>query len=294
MPKQDVYKTNLPFTPYYINQERLIDIFSILNGGYSTFREILTEQKEEKQNKKNAKVKAGGGFKLFNLGADISLDSTKDKLNGVSTKESVVHTVPSMLAKTLDIMDERKYLQNISNSKITSYITFEAEFMINSVEDLMKEAKTIFELSKKLINLNGPSTNKQNNNTTNNNLSTKEIDGIIKNVNPLFNGKEIIGETENYSVFGNIIEKNLYLCEYGELINKKLKCFAQIKNIYDKGTDLMKNTVFSKIKDEKAKTSFISAMESFTQNDAYDFGYTAMANIEDKKTYELDIIALFQ
>ena len=41
------------FFPYYVNQERLLDIFAILNHGYSEFSEVSVSSKTEK-NKKDA------------------------------------------------------------------------------------------------------------------------------------------------------------------------------------------------------------------------------------------------
>ena len=36
------------FFPYYVNQSRLVDIYSILNGGYSEYSEITTAVSAEK------------------------------------------------------------------------------------------------------------------------------------------------------------------------------------------------------------------------------------------------------
>ena len=36
------------FFPYYINQSRLLDIYAILNGGYSEYAEITTSISTEK------------------------------------------------------------------------------------------------------------------------------------------------------------------------------------------------------------------------------------------------------
>ena len=34
------------FFPYYINQSRLLDIYAILNGGYSEYAEITTRDRK--------------------------------------------------------------------------------------------------------------------------------------------------------------------------------------------------------------------------------------------------------
>ena len=40
MPKHDKETKVELFFPYYINQSRLLDIYAILNGGYSEYAEI--------------------------------------------------------------------------------------------------------------------------------------------------------------------------------------------------------------------------------------------------------------
>ena len=39
------------FFPYYVNQERLLDIYAILNGGYSEFSEVTASTSTKKDKK---------------------------------------------------------------------------------------------------------------------------------------------------------------------------------------------------------------------------------------------------
>lgn len=55
------------FFPYYVNQNRLLDIYAILNRGFSEYEEI----KEESSSGKSSSKRGGGagvGFKIFKLG----------------------------------------------------------------------------------------------------------------------------------------------------------------------------------------------------------------------------------
>lgn len=56
----------------------------------------------------------------------------------------------------------------------------------------------------------------------------------------------------------------------------------------------MRNTVFTKIKDHAAKENLASVLSSMIGNNAYDFDAVAVALIDDKPVYQLEIIALYQ
>ena len=60
------------FFPYYINQSRLLDIYAILNGGYSEYSEITTTVSVQKSKSGKVDGQANGGFKLVNLGGTLS------------------------------------------------------------------------------------------------------------------------------------------------------------------------------------------------------------------------------
>ena len=79
-----------------------------------------------------------------------------------------------------------------------------------------------------------------------------------------------------------------------DIIDTELKCLAQVKRIYPEGTELMKNTIFSKFRDKKAKQVFIDKMSSFSEQDFYDFDVVVIPTIEEKPVYQVEIIALYQ
>ena len=55
------------FFPYYVNQGRLLDIYAILNNGYSEYAEITTAINEEHTKGGRADANGTVGFKLFNF-----------------------------------------------------------------------------------------------------------------------------------------------------------------------------------------------------------------------------------
>ncbi|MDW7655580.1 MAG: hypothetical protein SCM11_00240 [Bacillota bacterium] len=114
------------------------------------------------------------------------------------------------------------------------------------------------------------------------------------NPSVIFNGEEILYETKGYAVISNIVDANLYQASRADIIGTQLNCLAQVKRIYPEGTELMKNTIFTKIKDPRAKKDFIEAMSSFADGNIFDFEASAIASIHDKPVYQLEIIALYQ
>ena len=86
------------FFPYYVNQGRLLDIYVILNSGYSEYSEITTAINENTTKGAKADTSASIGFKLFNIGGKLS--GELEKANGASNenKEKKVQTVTSILS----------------------------------------------------------------------------------------------------------------------------------------------------------------------------------------------------
>ena len=92
----------------------------------------------------------------------------------------------------------------------------------------------------------------------------------------LFDGEEIVCEREKYAVFGTIVDSNLYQSVRSDIIGTDLHCLAQVKRVFPYGTELMKNTVFSKLKDKDSKGKMIKAMNDITKKEIYDFEATSM------------------
>ena len=69
------------FFPYYVNQGRLIDIYAILNQGYSEYSEITTAIGDEKSKSGKMDISAKGGFKLFDFGGNLTGNVGKTDTN---------------------------------------------------------------------------------------------------------------------------------------------------------------------------------------------------------------------
>lgn len=285
MANKETNKVEL-FFPYYVNQSRLLDIYSILNGGYSEYSEITTAVSTEKGKSAKADVAISGGFKLFNFGGTISgnAESAEGVQNENKTKK--VHTVTSVLSLVKEELEKRRLLKNILETIPGDFICILVVLSINSIKSMLSEMGDLLKLITSVQKL-GVS-------IKNCDFDSKKIDDVVKAMHILFEGEEILYEDDEFAIVGNIVNDNLYQAARADLIGTQLMCLAQIKRIYPDGTELMKNTIFTKIKDRDAKQKLISSMSTFTNGETFDFEATAVASIYGKPVYQLEIIALYQ
>ena len=109
----------------------------------------------------------------------------------------------------------------------------------------------------------------------------------------LFASEEIVFDSDGYSVVGSISDSGLYQATRDDIVDSELICLAQVKRKYEKGTQLLKNTVFSRLKDEEAKKGVIEAVKALA-NSNYDYQASVITEIRDKVVYELEVVALYK
>ena len=274
------------FFPYYINQSRLLDIYAILNGGYSEYAEITTGISSEKTKSGKLNGQISGGFKLVNLGG--TLDGELAKTNGESreNREKKVQTITSILSMVKTSLADKGYLVDLLKSEPGNFVCLPVNLQINSIKSLLTEMTDILKLITNMQKVGAQiQSNKQD---------TKKYEDILKSIQILFAGEEILFETDEFAITGNILDENLYQGNRSDLINVNLTCLAQVKRVFPDGTELMKNTIFTKIKDTVSKDSLITSVQGLTSGNIFDFEATAVSSIKDKPVYQLEIIALYQ
>ena len=274
------------FFPYYINQSRLLDIYAILNGGYSEYSEITTSVSVQKSKASKADGQASGGFKLVNLGGTISGNSSKTDEQSSENREKKVHTITSILSMVKASLAHKGYLVDITRAEPGDFVCLPVKLQINSIKSMFSEMAEILKL--------GVQMKKAGAAIKGVGQETKQYDDLLKSMQVLFAGEEIIYEEDNFAITGNILDENLYQGSRADIINSDMTCLAQVKRVFPEGTELMKNTIFTKIKDGSAKESLISSMQALTAGEVFDFEATAVSGIYDKPVYQLEIIALYQ
>lgn len=274
------------FFPYYINQGRLLDIYAILNGGYSEYAEITTAITDEKTKSDKAEVSVNGGFKLFNFGGTVSANAGTTDSQSKENKEKKVQTVTSVLSIVKTTLSDKNYLHEITQSKPGDFVCLPVVLSINSINSFLSEMSELLKLSESMQKIGTPVKGIVKRN--------KDIENIFKTMQVLFGGEEILFQTENYAIIGTIVDSNLYQAVRTDIIGTELTCLAKVKRVFPDGTELMKNTIFTKMKDENAKQSVINSIKSVVGGNIFDFEATAVFSIHDKPVYQLEIIALYQ
>ncbi len=288
MGEKDNEKSKLDiFFPYYINQSRLLDIYAIINGGYSEYSEITSTLNTEKSKKGAVEGTFSGGFKVFNFGGSVSGEAESLKGQSNASTEKKVQTTTSVLSIVKETLKNNNYLYDITKAKPGQFICMPVTLSINSVKGLFSEIQDIIKLlndmKKAKIDVGG---------------SLSEINGIdnmLKTFKTVFEGEEILYETDKFAIIANIYDSNLYQASRTDIIGIELNCLAQVKRIYPEGTQLLKNTIFTKLKDAKAKKEFLDSISNIAnQENFFDFESVVVPAIENKPVYQIEIVALYQ
>ncbi len=274
------------FFPYYINQGRLLDLYAILNGGYSEYYEVVSAISDKKSKSGKAEVSGGVGFKIFNFGSSAEGSISNDATNSDERRERKVQTVTSVLSIVMTRLENKQHIKPILESKPGDFVCLSVNLSINSIKHLMDEIIELLELINSLQKAGVKI-----------DVSRKDVNDwkvISKTMQSLFAGEEILYESDNYAIIGNITDGNLYQAVREDLIGTEMQCLAQVKRIFPEGTELMKNTIFTKLRDKVAKDNLIESMKEFTEGDDFGFESIAVSSIEGKPVYQLEIIALYQ
>ena len=275
------------FFPYYVNQSRLLDIYAIINGGYSEYSEITSTINAENTKKGAVEGSFTGGFKVFNFGGGVSGEAESSKGQSNASTEKKVQTVTSVLSIVKETLKNNNYLYDITEAKTGQFICMPVILSINSVKGLFNEIQDIIRLindmKKAKIDVGG---------------SLSEINGIgnmLKAFKTVFEGEEILYETDKFAIIANVYDSNLYQASRADIIGIELNCLAQVKRIYPEGTQLLKNTIFTKLKDAKAKKAFLDSIADLANQENFvDFDSVVVPAIESKPVYQIEIIALYQ
>lgn len=286
MGKEATEKTKELFFPYYVNQGRLLDIYAILNDGYSEYVELTTAISEKKTKSGKADASGNGGFKIFKFGASVSGNIENINNSQSENKEKKVQTVTSVLSIVKAVLEDKGYLKNILDAVPGQFVCIPVVLRINSIKSQFEELADLTKLVVSIQNMGitaGPK-----------NKPPKAMENVINAVQVLFGGEEILFETEAYAIIGNIVDSDLYQSTRSDIIGTELKCLAQVKRVFPNGCELMKNTIFTKFKDSDAKEKLVKEITSVVGNSIYDFDAAAVTSIHDKPVYQLEIIALYQ
>lgn len=274
------------YFPYYIDQARLLDIYAALNNGYAEYKEL--ENTVSVKSEKHAKGSMSVGFKMLKLGAqgEGSFGSGSESL-GIS-RERMVQTTASMLGLVVDQLKDEGFIKSIKQAKCGDMVIVPVNLAVNSIKSVIDESEGLVKLSKEMQALNSAKRSTSGDDTL------KNIKKIASVAHQLFDAEELLSVGDEFAVFGNVSDDHLYQSSRSGIIGIDLDCLAVVRGIFPEGTQLMKNTVFSRFKGKDIKQPLIDSVKKLADQDGYSCEATAVTEITDMPVYELQIIALFQ
>lgn len=283
------------FFPYYVNQPRLIDLFSLLNEGYSEYEEISVSSEKSTKKGKQVDIQTQGGFKLFNLGGNVGISREKDVNNSKASTEKRVQTVPSMLDLTIKAMEKRGFLvsegfEDPKNITVGMFVLPSVRLKINSIKSLMTEMEDLLKLANSMQAFTNAQVGNKKSAKSTNLDQMKKINEVVKQ---LVGAEEVISLSDEFVLVGNIYDDNLYQASRQDLIGTDLKCLAQVKRVFEDGAPLLRNTMFAKLNNPEAKEGFVKALEMFSDGSVYHFEADVVTQIKDKPVYEMELVALY-
>lgn len=276
--------SSILFLPYYINQERLLDIDSILNGGYTEYSELSNTLSENIGKEAKGKASFFSGFRVFKVGTDVegSIEKTDEKLSG-NTKR-IVQTATSMLSNVYTHLDSKGLFTPIREAQVGSFICEKVNLKINSAKDIMDQQVEMLKFVNSIPGASSKDDKKQ----------FSDYSKMLKTMINVFPGEEIIDERDDYALFGIINENHLYQASKADIIDVELTCIGQVKRIFEDGTSLMKNTIFSRINDQDTKKAVVDFANSLSLDGFFNFDSVAITEIKNKPVYQIEVLALYQ
>ena len=131
------------FLPYYINQPRLLDIYAILNGGYSEYEEIESLASSESKKARSGSINGKTGFRLFKVGADISGIDEDNVIGHDKSNIKLVQTATSMLDIVISSLRSQGFITDIRDSSEGSFVITTINAKINKLNrELRKTAQS--------------------------------------------------------------------------------------------------------------------------------------------------------
>ena len=279
------------FLPVYINKTKLLDINSILFNGYSEFREETLET--EKQNKNNTKVNmdTGIGFSIYKLNGSIEAEESYTDNNKRKIYLKKIQTNSSLLSNTINILKNNNLLKDrqSDNLSVGDFVQIKGTFKNNSICDILDQINELMSFGELVSSFSN--TKNSNNDIKETKQSITKIKSAIKKRDA--NERELVYKTDDVIYVIHLLCDNIYNSTLDNIYNNDLCYFCQVKQIVDDNYNFFSDTQLSKF-DITTLKDFIKSIEDIQNNTTYKFDFDLTTSSENKKTIELDVIAIYR
>ena len=139
--------------PVYLNQKLVFDLLAMLQDGISTVKAINTTSGDSSS--QNEKLSVGFGLSeafstLLKIDLSGSQDKSKSDTNSLETNEEKVHTPASLFFKLRNLLIEKEYLSQLSETcdvKAGDFIEFEGSLSRNPIVETVDSMAQMMEMA---------------------------------------------------------------------------------------------------------------------------------------------------
>ena len=268
--------------PIIIDKGRIIDLYSMLNGG------MTISETSNFSNSSNERITDSGS-----IGAGISIVKGA-KTTEVTNENQGVHSSGSVRAPTLlsmlkEIVNSGKINHtSVKDLEPNSFAIIDVNFMLSSLRNPMEKMANLL-LSIKTINEGALPESKMNaEQAVLQEQFATNLESLVSGVNQIMD-EQLIMESEEFVVRARLDRENLYNSKVDDLIGYDLRCLCYVRRIRKDGGKLQEGLPIAVANNTKDLENAVLAMNAIE-----DFNFGAVFKLDTNKTiYDIDVIALF-
>ena len=268
--------------PILIDKGRIIDLYSMLNGG------MTISETSNFSNSSNERITDSGS-----IGAGISIVKGA-KTTEVTNENQGVHSSGSVRAPTLlSMLKEIVTSGKINHTSVkdlepNSFAIIDVNFMLSSLRNPMEKMANLL-LSIKTINEGALPESKMNaEQAVLQEQFATNLESLVSGVNQIMD-EQLIMESEEFVVRARLDRENLYNSKVDDLIGYDLRCLCYVRRIRKDGGKLQEGLPIAVANNTKDLENAVLAMNAIE-----DFNFGAVFKLDTNKTiYDIAVIALF-
>ena len=268
--------------PILIDKGRIIDLYSMLNGG------MTISETSNFSNSSNERITDSGS-----IGAGISIVKGA-KTTEVTNENQGVHSSGSVRAPTLlsmlkEIVNSGKINHtSVKDLEPNSFAIIDVNFMLSSLRNPMEKMANLL-LSIKTINEGALPESKMNaEQAVLQEQFATNLESLVSGVNQIMD-EQLIMESEEFVVRARLDRENLYNSKVDDLIGYDLRCLCYVRRIRKDGGKLQEGLPIAVANNTKDLENAVLAMNAIE-----DFNFGAVFKLDTNKTiYDIAVIALF-
>ena len=270
------------FIPMYIDKVKLVDLNSIICGGFNEFSEINIST----DNNSCSGIKANMGFNLFKIDAKLDAEAATSRDKKVTGNSKYIQTSSSMLSTIFSELKSNKVKNKIENCKVGDFVDINLKFNVNSILEVLKRMRSIMLFGDQALKFD--SSKSKNNGNLNNEI--KIMEKLIEMLNNNDEFIECVSETDNYVYVTYLKKEYLYHTQLERIDGYSLNYLAQVVDIRD-DYNFCNDTVLSEFNSSYIE-EFVKTIKDLNKQEIFSKKNNLLTNNGGKKVVLLDVISI--